>query len=44
MRFTLEYFMMSHLFDSEIDFKKEAKDLNRLLSTTRKSNLSNYTD
>jgi hypothetical protein len=44
MRFTLEYFMMSHYFDSEKQFKKEAQDLLKFISMTRKSNLSNYTD
>ena len=36
--------MMSHYYDAEKDFKKEAKDLHKFLSNTRKSNLSNYTD
>ena len=44
MRFTLDYFMMSHFFDNEKEFKKEAKELLKLISSTRKSNLSNYTD
>ena len=44
MRFVLEYFMMSHFYDNENEFKKEAKELLKLLTTTRKSNLANYTD
>ena len=36
--------MMSHYYDKEKEFKKEAKELLKFLSNTRKSNLSNYTD
>ena len=44
LKFNLEYFMMSHYYENEQAFKKEAKDLLRTISTTRKSNLNNYTD
>ncbi len=43
-RFTLDYLMMSHYFDYEKNFKKESKDLLKMLSNTRKSNLSNYNE
>ena len=44
IRFSVDYFMMSHLFDDQKAFKNEAKDLFKLISNTRKSNISNYTD
>lgn len=44
MKFNLEYFMMSHYYEDEKGFKKEAKELAKLLSVARKSNLANYTN
>lgn len=36
--------MMSHLFEDEKEFKKEAKELQKIINLTKKSNLSNYTE
>ena len=44
LKFSLDYFMMSHFYDNEKEFKKESKELFKFLSNTRKSNLNNYTD
>lgn len=44
VKFNLEYLMMSHYFEAQREFRKEAKDLLRMISLTKKSNLSNYSD
>ena len=42
IRFSLEYFMMSHYFEDEKAFKRESKELLKTLTSTRKSSLANY--
>ena len=44
MKFALEYFMMSHFYEDEKEFKKEAKELFKSISVARKSNLANYSN
>lgn len=44
MKFGLEYFMMSHYYDEEKEFKKEAKELLRSISVAKKSTLGNYSN
>ena len=44
LKFSIDYFMMSHFYENEDAFKKEAKELLKTISLTRKSNLNNYSD